>query len=209
MSNGPTVEASIVDSLGRRISRQVAEILETLRSRVRSGLIAAEIWDLFTDSERDHLGGDLQASWKRLGTVGMWMEARGGSLEQALVSVALAMELVNDRELRKLKRDLELDVEINDRVAPTEVAQPTWDSQNGELRFGDRVIRKTRVLRNPSNLQRIVEAFHVAGWPIRIDNPLSLGQEQLHQALRSLNKGLDAIRFRAQEGGRAIVWERC
>ena len=206
MATDPTVrEALVTDSLGRPISRQVAEILETLRSRVRSGLVAAEIWDLFTDSERDRLGGDLQASWRRVGTVGMWMEARGGSLEQALVRVARVMDLVSSRELRKLERELELE----GLDLPADPDLPNWNSRNGELRFGDDVIRNIRVLRNPSNIQRIIEAFHTAGWPIRIDNPLSSDQEQLHQTLRSLNKGLDAIRFRAQEGGRAIVWERC
>ena len=70
------------------------------------------------------------------------------------------------------------------------------------------MIRPVRVLRNPSNIQHVLDSFESAGWPSRIDNPLGLGQEQLHQTLRSLNRGLKAIRFHAQEGAEAVVWQR-
>ena len=204
-SNQTQPEAQITDSMGRPISRRVVEVLETLRSRVRPGLIAAELWDLFNDSERECLGGDPLECWLRLGTVGMWREVRGGSLEQALVRIARAMDLVNERDLRTLRREIQLE----GLDVPTGSPLPSWNPSTGELSFGGCVIRRLRVLRSPSNIQRIVDAFQAAGWPARISNPLPAGQEELHQTLRSLNGRLEAIRFHAQEGGQAVVWELC
>ena len=62
-------------------------------------------------------------------------------------------------------------------------------------------------MRNPSNIQQILDQFQLQLWPSRIDNPLESDQEKLHQTLRSLNQGLEKIRFRAQEGGEAVIWE--
>ena len=63
-------------------------------------------------------------------------------------------------------------------------------------------------MKQPSNIQRIVDAFQASQWSNRVDNPLPHGQQQLHEALRSLNHDLKTIYFRSQEGGLAVIWER-
>lgn len=84
---------------------------------------------------------------------------------------------------------------------------PVWNSDTGELRLGNRLIYSARLMKHPSNYQRIFEAFQEVGWPIRAKNPLDYGQHQLHQVLYDLNGGLTAIRFRSRQGGKAIIWE--
>ena len=82
-----------------------------------------------------------------------------------------------------------------------------WQADMGELQLGDRTIRRVRVKRTPSNIHRILDAFQAAGWPRRVRNPLSLGQQQIHETLRYLNRNQEMIRFRSQGGGGAITWE--
>jgi hypothetical protein len=166
-------------------------------------MIAFEVWDdVFNDEDRKMLGGDLEACWRRLGTAGMWMEARRVCLERALIDMAVGCDLMTLAQARKLETALDLP----DRKLPHVL--PQWDPQNGSLSFDGRLIRNVRILRDKSNIQKVLDAFEAAGWPTRIDNPLVLGQQQLHETIRSLNHGLETIRFHTQEGAEAVVWCR-
>ena len=200
-----TSRSGVTDSQGRPISRAAANTLQTAALRVRSAVVALRVWEeFFTDDDRQRLGGDIEESWQRLGTVGMWRKARGGTLEQAVIDIANESNLLDDKGAKRLRDELRIS------SASTNAAdeRPRWDAGRGEVRFGGEVIRPVRVLRNPSNIQHVLDSFESAGWPSRIDNPLGLGQEQLHQTLRSLNRGLKAIRFHAQDGAEAVVWQR-
>jgi len=179
----------------------VLEALQTAYGRIEPLTAAERLWHrVFTDEDRLQLGGDLTECYPRLGTVGMWVHVRHVSPERAVVEVARALNFLDEATAEWLLR------EIGDQ--PPQIERPFWNRANGELLWGDQVIRFIRVLREPSNIQRIVDAFQQAGWPSRVDNPLTLGQQQLHQALRSLNQRLEVIYFRSQEGGLAITWER-
>ena len=203
--DSPEEAGNIVDSRGRPISREVASELKTALLRINPPVMAERMWRrLFTEEDREKLGGELQTSWPRLGTVGLWVQARGVSVEQAVIDVARGLDVMSEQTARWLRRELGLESE--NAAAPSD--RPIWRAETGELRLGDLVIRRVRVLRQPSNIQQILDAFQAAGWPSRIPNNLPYGQEQLHQALRSLNTSLQTIRFRAQQGGTAIIWER-
>ena len=158
---------------------------------------------LFTESDRQQLDDDLETSWKKLGTVGMWMQVRDVSLERAVIDIAHGLGLMSEQTVRWLLR--ELGEEMSD--APPCDIRPVWDATTGELWFDHRLIRRVRITQTPSNIQQILDAFEAAGWPHRIDNILPYGPEQLHQALRSLNSSLKEIRFRSQKSGEAVVWE--
>ena len=132
------------------------------------------------------------------------MNARGISMEQAVIEVAEAVNLMDGGTAAWLRRELGLGGPPSSPAAD----QPHWDADNGRLSFGGIEIRRVRIFRDPTNIQVILNDFEAAGWPTRIDNPLEVDQQKLHQALRSLNRGLVMIRFRAQEGAQAIVWER-
>lgn len=208
MSSDPSPnENRVTDSLGRPISPSVANELQTAVSRIGGPVTAQRVSDrLFTEEDRQRLGGDLEACWRRLGSnKRMWMEARNVTVERAIIDIAEGLNLLDVGTARWLRRELQLE---DDPAVPPTVSHPSWNAERGELRLENRVIRRVRVMRTASNIQRIVDAFEAAGWPNRVDNPLSLGQQQLHQTLLHLNSGLDEIRFRAQEGGNAVVWER-
>ena len=203
--DSPAGKGAITDSQGRRISRDVAGELEIAQCRVQSAVVADRMWrHLFTEEDRQRLGGDLQACWSGLGTIHMWMQARKVAVEQAVIDVAHGLGMMSKETVDFLRK--ELDLESADATPPSD--RPIWREDTGELWFDGRVIRRIRVMREPSNIQLLLDAFEAAGWPARIDNILPEGQEQLHQTLRSLRRSLEKIRFRSQEGGAAILWER-
>jgi hypothetical protein len=132
----------------------------------------------------------------------MWREVRGGSPEQAIVETAHAIGFLDQNGYQWLLR------EIGVTESPAHAERPQWNPTTGELRFGGRVVRKVRILKRRSGPHLILDAFQHAGWPSRIDNPLGGAPEDLHDMVRTLNRGLRRIRFHAQEGGGALVWKR-
>jgi len=194
---------------GRPVPKDVAEKFYEAFLRIKAGAVAIRMWErLFTEEDRKRLGGDLEECFSRLGTARMWAQAKGVSMERAVIDVARGVELMSDQTANWLMRELKLEeIDAGGNAAGTSEV-PEWDAIRGELRFGGHVIRRIRLMNQPSNIQRILDAFEDSHWSVRIDSPLHRGQQQLHEALRFLNQGLKAIRFRSQEGGKAIVWER-
>ncbi len=101
-------------------------------------------------------------------------------------------------------------VDMSPAYASAEVsdtAKIKWRRETHELLLNGQVIRKVRVMRF-NNIPRILDAFAAAGWPRGIPDPLSAGQQTVHQALSSLNQGLKQIKFHSQCGGTFIYWQR-
>lgn len=192
------------DSSGRELNPKVAQELQTQSLRIKPPVAATRLWErVLTERERQQLGGSLDACYPRLGTAGMWMRIRGVSLERAVIEVARELGFLDQPTATWLLR------EVGEELPRSPSASlPAWDRKSGTLRLGKRIIRRVRVMKQPSNIQQILDAFQAAGWPTRVANPLSLGQQQLHESLRSLHRGLKKLRFRSQEGGQAITWER-
>jgi hypothetical protein len=191
---------------GLRVSPQVAEELTTQALRVEPWVSADRLWTrVLTEEDRQCLGGNLEECYPRLGTAGMWMELRGVSAERAVIEVARELGFLTEQTAQWLLR--EVGEEVPGQSSPD---HPSWHSERGELRLGVDVIRSVRVMAEPSNIQRILDAFQAAGWPARIDDPLPNGpdQQRLHQVVLSLNEGLEAVRFHVQEGGQAVTWKR-
>jgi len=126
------------------------------------------------------------------------MKCHGVCEDQAVVEIAEGLTLVSSGTARWLRRALDLDSSVSSGPAN----HPNWDLDRGELTFNGEVIRRVRILRTPSQIQQILDHFQSAGWPTRIDNPLTLGQQQLHETIRFLNCGLTRIRFHGPRGGR-------
>jgi hypothetical protein len=89
--------------------------------------------------------------------------------------------------------------------------KPQWDKGRGELRVGDRVVRRVRSL--AKNVICVLDVFQEEGWPHRLDDPLPGPSDQqverLHETIRSLNEGLKEISFHSDGGGQGITWEWC
>ena len=195
----------ITASDGRKISAEVAKQLLTQRQRIMPIAAADRLWmRVLTAQDRKRLGGDLAECYTRLkGTAGMWMKLRGVNYDRAVIEVAHELGFLRDSDKRWLLREIGKGVERS-----TSPDHPCWEAKTGELRFGNRIVRRVRIMRVPTNIQKILDAFQDSGWPPQINNPLTLGPQQLHQALRSLNYGLKKLRFHASGGGLAIYWER-
>jgi hypothetical protein len=177
--------------------------LETQYLRVQVPVSAERLWKrVLNQQERQRLGDNLAQAYARLGTVGIWIELRGVSPARAVVDLARVLGFLDETNYRWLLRGLGED---GDR--PTAPDRPTWNPQQGDLRWKKQVLRRVRVMAAPSNVQIILDAFQATHWAQQICNPLPHGQQQLHQALRSLNRGLKKIRFHAREGGQAIRWD--
>jgi hypothetical protein len=126
---------------------------------------------------------------------------RGMSAECALLEIAKAIGAIRDSEYRSLRRAI---------GEPIDAARPTipmWDAELGELRLNGQLVR--RFAGRAKNLRAILSAFQEQGWPLRIDSPLSGGVDsrRLREAVRSLNEGLKAIRFRCDGKSSGILWE--
>jgi len=93
--------------------------------------------------------------------------------------------------------------------SPTPVAvpplKPHWVKTLPEhqLLLGSRVMKRVRPLAR--NVIRVFDAFEEEGWPQHIDDPTDPGK--LHETLRSINGGLEGLRFRADGTGKGILWE--
>lgn len=75
--------------------------------RIKAALCARRLWDeVLTQSERQRLGGDLEALYRRHGTAGIWMKLRGVSLGRAVVEVACELGLATEQSCGRLLRAL-------------------------------------------------------------------------------------------------------
>jgi hypothetical protein len=88
---------------------------------------------------------------------------------------------------------------------------PDWDAVRRELWLGDVLVKR---FRQPArNQEAILAAFQEEGWPARIDDPLSGGDnvdshDRLHDAVRRLNQQkVRLIEFRSDGLGKGILWD--
>jgi hypothetical protein len=89
---------------------------------------------------------------------------------------------------------------------------PSYDVRSRILRWRGEVAK--RLARKAPCQETVLQAFHMAGWPERIADPLGEEldfdpKERLRETVKSLNKGLaeGTIRFRADGTGRGVRWE--
>lgn len=188
------------------ISAKGQQTLAELRVRIRGSTFARDVWHrLLTSSDRKQLGGDLESAWKKYRSiVKIWMEVRGVSEPRAIVDVAYGIGL-----LATAHRDWLLK-EIGEEVQPKAKAKaivPGWEPDTGKLFYRGRQIRQIRSMQR-TNVKEILNWFEERGWPRSIELPQKWPQDTVHQAIRSLNKGLRAIRFHSRNGGRTIYWSR-
>ena len=73
----------------QNLAPAVVDALHTAYARVMPFTSARRLWErVFSDDDKLQLGWNLQKSYKRLGTVRMWMETRHVSFTRAVVEVA-------------------------------------------------------------------------------------------------------------------------
>jgi hypothetical protein len=160
---------------------------------------------VLTPGQRDQLGNP-QTVFKRFGgIIGVWRKFYGGSQPRAIIEAAFRTRHLDQQGREWLLR--EIGEPLDEPKPRTETLRPNWQRETGKLRLGDKIIRKVRVMSAPSNVQKVLDTFEQAQWPMSIPNPLTRGQQQLHETLRSLNGPLKSLRFHAQNGAETIYWE--
>jgi hypothetical protein len=88
-------------------------------------------------------------------------------------------------------------------------AKPEWNADRGELTFGGKLCKR---FRQPAPNQRLLlTAFHEAGWPARMDDPMPGGgtvdrRDRLRDTVRQLNKKCKQITFELDGTGDAVIW---
>jgi hypothetical protein len=183
-------------------SKGLTELGE-LRLKVATQALAERLWDrVLTANQRRRFGDDFPNALESLGTVGMWRRLYKVSESRAVIEIAQHTGLLDETDAKWLLR------EIGERPASkTSSQRPSWQAETGELSFRGKVIRKFRVMESPTNLQRILDAFEAADWPLAIANPLGSEEPQAtHQALNSLKKKLRGLRFHSTERGKTLNW---
>lgn len=183
---------------------QVRNALETAALRIQNPAGAEFLWDrVLTPGERKRLGNNLESAYQRYGgTVGLWLNVRGGTLQRAVVEVAYSLGLLVETDRRWLLRELE---ESLSKTAVPVVIE--WDCKLGELRFNGELIRNVRT-KMADNVVAVLDAFQDNGWVEQIEDPLSdrPDGQTLRETIRSLNIGLERIRFFADGTSQGIRW---
>lgn len=180
---------------------ELESALQDLLLKLQVPQVASVLWEYsFTAPEREALGGDFAMSKLTEG----YADVRDCSLEEAVVDLAEATDLLSAPQAARLRRQLGKAPEPR---SPRQI--PRWDASSSKLFWGEEPIRELRKMRHPSRIQRVLEAFQAAGWPSAISRPRDAAptNSDCHQLVKELNSGLKRIRFHAQAGGGEIRWE--
>jgi hypothetical protein len=104
-----------------------------------------------------------------------------------------------NRDLRRVRR-------MGDRSTGTSEVKPSWNRDVGQLFFQGEVIKRV-VVGKATRIVAVLDEFQRHNWRSRIDDPIHLGSQALHDTIDSLNQRLGAIHFRSDGTGKGIVRE--
>jgi hypothetical protein len=184
----------------KSISAEARELLKDTFLRVNTSASARRIWsNVLTPQQRRRVGSLARAYRALGGTVGMWVKLHGGSESSAIIDLGRLLNFLDDTSEKWLRR------EIGENRTAHDDKRPEWNPDRGKLLLGNKGIRSVRIMKQPSNIQLILDAFQADGWPERIMNPIA--SDKLSETIRTLNSGLKRIKFHSQEGGAAITWD--
>ena len=189
------------------ISSEIKDKIFDLQARIEPWGSASYIWQfVLAPSEQEFLGGNLDDAFASLGgTVGMLEKLWGCSPAAAILRLYERIGSLPDSELARLRREFNLLPMQPDNQA----AKPVWNATTGQLLFRGTVVRRCRGRSVARNIFQILDKFEDAKWPSRIDDPLPgvSDPQRLRETVRTLNLGLQMIRFFADGDGKGVIWE--
>jgi len=192
--------------------------------RRHPGKGALKVWPAFrTDEQYDHIEGYLQ-SWTECEVfeypcsrwvigktahhveadhVPSWTDYEEVSAAQG-ASILLASEVpLSVDELILLRSTVGPDAEAKAATKPA----VDWNRALGELKVNGTVARRVAQPNRAKQVVAVLDVFQEEAWPARIDSPFppdESGKQTLREAVRSLNKGMNCIRFEADGTGEGI-----
>jgi len=180
---------------------------QELVMKVRLPIIIARTMDTFSDAEQQRIIDEGLTSFS---IIDIWARIKGVSQERAVVEMAYENNFITEPDVRRWLRILGEEV-----TGGAALPRPEWDRKTGELRLGGTIIKRVRRLKVASNVTIILGVFQDVEWSSYIDDPLPPSKRKLEQtsvqrlqdAIKSLNKNLEMIRFRSTNRGRGIAWE--
>lgn len=184
--------------------RRLAEKLSELALRLKGVAVARRVWDdLLTDEERAKSGFE---EFARKPVAEHWIRLRGVLRPRAVLELAHGIGFLTPQEFQRLLARIG---EEGPPAGRTE-ARPMWDKELCELRLQGRVIKRVRGRKVAKNVCLVLDAFQEDNWPHHVLDPLPGGPNstRVHKTVESLNRGLEAIRFRADGSGEGFTWER-
>lgn len=187
------------DPISARVRKETQDALQ----KVSNVSAAIKLWnEWLTPREKEHLGGDLMKALNAHGgTVGLFMKVRQLDQVEAILTVAHLVGFLRDLDRDRLRREWGLPAQ----KSPND-QRPTWNPETGKLYWGRQLIRTIRLIRPPSNLQILIEAFEAENWPEVIDSPFQYA-DKLYDAVRGLKTGLKRIAFSAVAGAARCRWD--
>lgn len=188
-----------------QLDQKLRATLNIHAARLQHPQIGFEVWSgLLSEKERCQVGAFQDAFTRGTGwTIGMWARAKGTS--RALATLQLArLYGMPEGQYAALVRQVDAAQPISDLLSDRN--RLYWDSERGELHWHGEIVRTIRNQQTGHELVQILDAFEECGWPVRIDDPLpsSSNPTQLADRIKSLNKGLQRIRFR--KSGEGVAW---
>lgn len=188
------------DDHASQLPSDLVQELQRLAIHLKGKVIGRRIWkELLTPHEQALLSlkeflashpADVYACMRRI------------SRDRAVLDLSHELELVSDQQYRRFLRKLKMaDLHHPDR--------PVWNDDRLELMLRGQVVRRIRSRSHARNVVRILDAFQDLDWPARIHDPLPGGadDERLRDTVKSLNRGLVGLKFRADGTGCGVVWE--
>lgn len=78
----------------------------------------------------------------------------------------------------------------------------SWEKETGRLSVNGRLVRTvTLPKRKNSNIAPILDKFHAAGWPDRVDNPFGSDSKKMSDGITIFNKSADGFHLKADGNG--------
>lgn len=190
-------------AVAKGLSDKTRQFLTSLRDRIGGPTIAMDVWDrLMSERERERLGGNLDTAYRlHRGIVRMWMHIRNVSDARAIADIGYGIGLLDSARHEWLLKELG---EKANSTTPIDV--PAWDHSTGKLFYRGKPVRSVRSLKR-TNVVQVLDWFEQRGWPQSITVPKEWSQPTVNETVRSLNRGLKAIKFHARNGARSIYWE--
>lgn len=183
---------------------KVQDLLRDAAQSVSAFVICEMIWnDHLTAQDRQQLNCDLEGSFRTLGTIGIWKIIKQKPADVAVVEIARAVNLISSADAERVLADL-----AKHDLRQPESSVPEWNEETGVLQYAGMEVARFRLRKQPTRIQKILDAFQNSDWPTKIGNPdADCTQSELHDTLNWLNSRSGPLRFRSQKGGRTITWE--
>jgi hypothetical protein len=192
------VERRILEAMFTEAERAYIEFENERRIDAEHRRIRAAVGRLTESDERQ-----IEARFKaEEDLVDVWSRFKNVSLPRAVVDLASAVDLISTGERSSLLR------QIGEDDQQRNAALPYWNREAGHLWFGGEIVRTVRGEIVAPDVHAILDEFQAEGWRERVANPLkNKDAQKLREAIRSLNKGLAVLFFRADGSSSGIVWQ--